>query len=95
MNQNTKQRIVGVVVLLALALIFLPILFDGDGDFQSTISSRIPEAPTIELMPEPVPSRPEIDADSLPGAQSPVVTITSDEIVASLERACESGRACR
>lgn len=58
MNQGTKQRIVGTVVLLALALIFLPIIFDGEGSYQTPLSSRIPEPPLITILPDPVPVRP-------------------------------------
>lgn len=53
-------------MLLALALIFLPIIFDGQGSYQSPISSRIPDPPEIVIMPEPVQSRPVIVADALP-----------------------------
>ncbi len=60
MNQGAKQRIVGTVVLLALALIFLPIIFDGEGSYQPPVSSRIPDAPIISILPEPIPSRPVI-----------------------------------
>ena len=60
MNQGAKQRIVGTVVLLALALIFLPIIFDGEGSYQAPVSSRIPEPPIISILPEPIQSRPVI-----------------------------------
>ena len=60
MNQGAKQRIVGTVVLLALALIFLPIIFDGEGSYQAPVSSRIPETPSISILPEPIQSRPVI-----------------------------------
>lgn len=63
MNQGAKQRIVGTVVLLALALIFLPIIFDGEGSYQAPISSRIPDTPVISILPEPVQSRPVIVGD--------------------------------
>lgn len=56
-NQNTKQRIVGTVVLLALALIFLPVLFDGEGSYQRPVSSRIPDAPAVNRLAEPVAER--------------------------------------
>ena len=58
MNQGAKQRIVGTVALLALALIFLPIIFDGEGSYQAQVSSRIPETPIISILPEPTQSRP-------------------------------------
>jgi len=60
LNQSAKQRIVGTVVLLALALIFLPIIFDGEGSYQAPASSRIPETPIISILPEPLQSRPVI-----------------------------------
>jgi len=60
LNQGAKQRIVGTAVLLALALIFLPIIFDGEGSYQAPVSSRIPEAPIISILPEPTQSRPVI-----------------------------------
>lgn len=63
LNQGAKQRIVGTVVLLALALIFLPIIFDGQGSYQAPVSSRIPEAPIISILPEPIQSRPVIVGD--------------------------------
>lgn len=63
MKQATKQRIVGTVVLLALGLIFLPIIFDGEGSYQPPVSSRIPEPPEVPILAEPVPSRPAIIAE--------------------------------
>jgi len=64
-NDQTKQRVIGTVVLLALALIFLPIILDGDGSYQRTINSRIPPVPMVREMPDPIPLRPVIDADSM------------------------------
>ena len=66
MNQSTKRRIVGTVVLLALALIFLPIVFDGQGSYQTQLFSRVPTEPIIPVLPEPTQVRPVILADSLP-----------------------------
>lgn len=63
MQQATKQRIAGSVVLIALALIFLPIIFDGQGSYDAQISSRIPPAPIIMPMADPVPTRPVIIAN--------------------------------
>jgi DedD protein len=60
LNQGAKQRIVGTVVLLALALIFLPLIFDGEGSYQVPVSSRITEPPIISILPEPTQSRPVI-----------------------------------
>lgn len=78
MNQGTKQRIVGTVVLLALALIFLPIIFDGNGSYQAPVSSRIPNVPAISILPEPMPVRPVILGDIEPEA---LPSTTTDSVV--------------
>lgn len=82
MNQDTKQRVVGTVVLLALALIFLPLVLDGDGNYQPTINSRIPETPIVEIMPEPAPERPVIDADRFQQAATSTTRATVEQPVA-------------
>jgi DedD protein len=64
LQQNTKQRIVGTVVLLACCLIFLPIVFDGEGSYEPALTSRIPNPPQITILPEPQQTRPVIIADS-------------------------------
>lgn len=101
MNQGAKQRIVGTVVLLALALIFLPIIFDGQGSYQAPVSSRIPATPIISILPEPIQSRPVIvgdvetlEADELEVAttasviervEEPAVVIATEEPVSDVE----------
>ena len=75
MQQNTKQRIVGTVVLLACCLIFLPIIFDGEGSYESALTSRIPDPPQITILPEPKQTRPVIIADSdMPAVAAPLAT---------------------
>ncbi|HAT25758.1 MAG TPA: hypothetical protein DCS89_01995, partial [Gammaproteobacteria bacterium] len=64
LNQGTKQRIVGTVVLLTLAFIFLPIVFDGQGSYEPAMTSRIPDSPQVSILPEPVQSRPIIIAET-------------------------------
>ena len=64
MNQSAKQRIVGIVVLLTLALIFLPIIFDGQGSYQGTVISRIPDVPNIPVLEMPIQIRPVVIANT-------------------------------
>jgi DedD protein len=64
LNQSGKQRIVGVVVLLALALVLLPIIFDGQGSYQGAVTSRIPDVPNIPLLEEPIQTRPVVIANT-------------------------------
>lgn len=64
MKQGTKQRVVGTIVIVSLALIFLPIIFDGQGSLQTQTASRIPEQPVVPILPEPQQSRPVIISDA-------------------------------
>lgn len=83
MQQSTKQRIVGTVVLLALALIFLPTIFDGEGSYQPAISSRIPATPNVTVLPEPIQSRPVILADNdKPHETEPALLLEQDSALA-------------
>jgi len=64
LNQSTRQRIVGTLVLLIAALILLPVIFDGDGSYQAPLETRIPARPPF---PEPAPviaDRPVVIADT-------------------------------
>jgi len=63
-KQGTKQRIVGTIVIVSLALIVLPIIFDGQGSHQTQTASRIPEQPVVPILPEPQQSRPVIISDA-------------------------------
>lgn len=47
MDQNIKQRLVGIAVIFALAVIFLPMLLDGSGVEKKTLKVEIPEYSTI------------------------------------------------
>lgn len=64
MNQTTRQRITGSLVLAFAALILLPVIFDGEGSYLPTVEPEIPARP---LQPQPAfqdAERPMIDADS-------------------------------
>ncbi|WP_193161165.1 SPOR domain-containing protein [Microbulbifer hainanensis] len=85
LNDGFKQRIVGALVLVALAVIFLPSLFDREGARFIDVTSQIPPAPDIQPIeiaaPEPVadaaPAPPVnevfqpdvVEQDSMPAAK--------------------------
>ena len=71
-----KRRVVGTIVLLALALIILPQLFDGEGSYQPQVQTRIPERPIITLLPEPQQVRPVMVGES----QSPSANAEAENI---------------
>jgi DedD protein len=47
MNQQLKQRLVGAVVLVSLAVIFIPIILEGPDDEWSPRTQGMPEPPQI------------------------------------------------
>ena len=52
MDQNTKQRLVGIAVIFALAVIFLPMILDGSGVRDRTLEVVIPPQPVSTINPE-------------------------------------------
>ena len=49
MNEQLKKRLTGAVVLVALAVIFIPMLLDGDGERMASYGSNVPERPAAEF----------------------------------------------
>jgi len=70
LNQALKQRLVGTLVLGCLAIIFIPLLLDGEGVSPVGVDTRMPEAPALSYEPLPLPERPVIDADALSAADA-------------------------
>lgn len=97
MDPRLKQRLVGAAVLLALAVIFLPMLLDGSGQ-DAAVSlrepvppepefARPPPAPPLALdsLPEPAPREtqpsPRADARSLPEPDPLPRMVTPPQVV--------------
>lgn len=59
MNDGLKQRVVGALVLVVLAVIFLPMVFDFRGERTIDRTSQIPERPQITPVVVPEATRPE------------------------------------
>ncbi len=52
MDQNIKNRLVGIVVIFALAVIFLPMILDGSGVKKEKLEVVIPPQPVVSANPE-------------------------------------------
>ena len=76
LDQSTKQRVVGIAVIVIAAVVLLPVLFDGQGSYELPIESRIPEPTPFPTPPRIIPERPVIVADSEPAS---VVTQAVEE----------------
>jgi DedD protein len=52
MDQNIKNRLVGIIVIFALAVIFLPMILDGSGVNKEKLEVVIPPQPVVNANPE-------------------------------------------
>lgn len=83
MDQNLKQRLVGALVLMSLAVIFLPLVFDGQQQRIDTKPYEIPAPPVISLQSMDMPPVPAnalagVNADRESPAQA-AATATVDD----------------
>ncbi|MBU5916695.1 SPOR domain-containing protein [Pseudomonas aeruginosa] len=61
LERGLKQRIVGALVLIALAVIFLPMLFTREDESRQVV---------VEAPPRPPPAEKRLDANNLPQSWS-------------------------
>ena len=52
MDQNLKNRLVGIIVIFALAVVFLPMILDGSGVRKDKLEVIIPPQPLVSANPE-------------------------------------------
>ncbi|WP_252274051.1 SPOR domain-containing protein [Pseudomonas subflava] len=91
LDKGLKQRIVGALVLVALAVVFLPMLFSREDDLRQ-ISVDAPAMPEKPVMPEvtldPVSVPEPVPADEVPPVE-PVPQTPSEPIAAPSQPAAE------
>ena len=87
MEQILKQRLIGAVVLVSLAVIFIPIILEGPDDEWTPRSHSLPDKPQLDyradmelVLPPPVqvdeqPDTTEVEETSLTGEQPVTKTI--------------------
>lgn len=91
MEQRVKQRLVGAVILVALAVIFIPMLLKGpvEGD-RASIPVEVPAPPRVKAVPD-IPETDALDARST--GQQPAELPPSDSVAngeSALERRSSS-----
>ena len=74
-------------------MVFLPIVFDGEGSYEPALTSRIPDPPQITILPEPKQTRPVIIADSDVPAVAPLVTDADQPVSADQASSTSAGNA--
>ncbi len=88
MDQNTKQRLVGVLVVFGLAVIFLPMILDGSGVRKNTLEVVIPPQPVVKFNPKFEQKIIELHAkvEKLPGLEPQFIDENSSDRVNKVER---------
>ncbi|HSC76254.1 MAG TPA: SPOR domain-containing protein [Pseudomonadales bacterium] len=77
MEQAVKQRLVGVAVLAALAIITLPLIFDTERPPGVQVPETMPPAPVFPPVATPQPKPVELPADRPAGDPVPVADMYS------------------
>ncbi|MBO3274546.1 SPOR domain-containing protein [Pseudomonas schmalbachii] len=88
-DRGLKQRIVGALVLLALAVIFLPMLFSREDEVRQVVVDapampKPPAMPTVEVQPTEVPELQVENADAPAAADASTPAAVPSEPIASL-----------
>ena len=79
MDSMLKQRLVGAIIIVSLAVIFIPLILEGPEDELASRNQEMPPPPRIDYQAEvelPIPTEtpePVAAPDSQPGRESPVV----------------------
>ena len=75
MDQNIKNRLVGISVVFALAVIFLPMILDGSGVRKDKFEVVIPPQPLVSANPEFEPKIVDMQAkvEALPDLETRLV----------------------
>ena len=94
MEQILKQRLIGAVVLVSLAVIFIPIILEGPDDEWTPRSHSLPDKPQLDyradmelVLPPPVqvdeqPGTTEVEVEETPLTGEPPVTKTIKPVAA-------------
>ncbi len=70
MNDGLKQRMIGAIVLVALAIVFIPVVLDENQTRPRDFKVEIPEKPVISLAPIDRPKQPSLAVASSNDNQS-------------------------
>jgi DedD protein len=79
MDQMLKQRLIGAIVLISLAVIFIPMILEGPDDELSPRTQDMPPPPTIDYQTEvelPLPAEPPVPTEA------PAASVTEQEAAA-------------
>lgn len=80
MDDGLKQRLIGALVLIAIAVIFLPSLFSGEHGRRLDTRTQIPPAPETKVVVIEQP-KPVVDIPKAPAPEAMYQLLEEDEVV--------------
>jgi DedD protein len=84
LDDGLKQRLVGALVLLALGVIFLPVLFDRDPMPPVDRTTQVPRAPEVITVAINPPAKPEM-VEAVPEPATMYVPEEADQVTTTPE----------
>lgn len=86
MDNIVKQRLVGALILLALGVVFWPIIFVPESRREAPVSIDVPAAPPVDLSPLPEPDNVGLESAGPAAAQTqPDVDVPAPALLESDE----------
>ncbi len=80
MNEAMKQRLLGAIIIGCLAIIFIPLILDGEGYNPAGFNNEVPPRPVMPEVIESQPVRPRILADTEVTASLSVPEAVTEEV---------------
>jgi len=79
MDQNLKHRLTGAIILVSVAVIFIPVILEGPDNEWAPLSHSIPEAPQLDYrarldVPAPIEAPAPVKPAVAPKPSEPVKT---------------------
>ncbi len=94
LDDGLRQRIAGAVVLVALAVIFLPSIFDPEKQHIVDTTTQIPPAPQVlSIVPDPIAEPVIPDAPAAQPVENLYIPDESEAADVAMETALDSSRA--
>lgn len=84
MDQMLKQRLIGAIVIIALAVIFIPMILEGPGRESSTRTENMPPPPAIDYETEVDLPVPAASSESAEPAETPAANAAQEQEVSAL-----------
>jgi DedD protein len=84
MDQMLKQRLIGAIVIIALAVIFVPMILEGPERESSTRTETMPPPPAIDYQTEVELPVPAASSESVEPGETPAAGAAPDQEVSAL-----------